>query len=277
MQVEGVDEADIVKAVGDVLYVISDTRLVVFSTADGGIEQLSTLDLGQQAWGKQMLVHGDRLVLMGAGTSTGGVSADVAIDSFAPIYSSLAVGRVRRHLRSFRLQPSDRTLTMDGSVVTSRLVDGHLRVVLQAQPVGLAWSYPEGSGLRAERAATERNREIVRASTIDNWLPYLVDSDGDEQVLLDCADVYLPPEPSGLGTLSILDFDLDAAATTWDAASVVASGSTVYANLEHTYIATSHWLDPVIFESGEHGRRSRHPDSPFRHPRRRRPVLCGVR
>ncbi len=250
VQVEGVDEADIVKAVGDLLYVISDTRLVVFSTADGGIEQLGTLDLGDQAWGTQMLVHDDRLVLMGAGTSTGGVSADVAIESFAPVYSSLA-SVVFVDISDPSNPTVDRTLTMDGSVVSSRLVDGHLRIVLQATPVGLAWSYPEGSGLRAERAATERNRDIVRSSTIENWLPYLVDSDGGEQVLLDCADVYFPPEPSGLGTLSILDFDLDAATPAWDAASVVASGSTVYANLEHTYIATSQWIDPIVFESGD--------------------------
>ena len=250
VQVEGIDEGDIVKAVGDVLYVISDTRLVVFSTADGGIKQLSTLDLGNQAWGNQILVHDDVLVLMGAGSSTGGVSADVAIDSFAPIYSSIAAVTFV-DVADPSAPTVSRRLTMDGSVVTSRLVDGHLRVVLQAEPVGLAWSYPEGSGLRAERAATERNRQIVRDSTIENWLPYLIDSDGDEQLLLECGDVYLPPEASGLGTLAILDFDLDSSDTAWNATSVVASGSTVYANLEHTYIATSRWLDPVIFETGE--------------------------
>lgn len=248
VQVEGVDEADIVKAVGDLLYVISETRLVIFSTADGGIERLATLDLGQQAWGNQILVHGDRLVLMGAGTSTGSSATDIAIDSIAPIQSSFA--SVVFVDVSDPADPSiDLRLTVDGSVVASRLVDGHLRVILQAQPVGLAWSFPEGSGLRAERAATERNREIVRNSTIENWLPYLVDSDGGEQVLLDCGDVYLPPEPSGLGTLSILDFDLDAGFDSWEAAAVVASGSTVYANLNRTYIATSQWIDPIIFET----------------------------
>ncbi len=244
VQVEGVDEGDFVKAVGDRLYVISDTQLIVLSTAGAEVERLGALQLGEQAWGTQMLVHGDRLVLMGAGSSSGSGVAEPTADTFYPAYSNFAT--VTFVDVSDPAKPTvERKLTMDGSVVASRLVEGHLRVVLQAEPVGLAWSVPEGSGLRAERDATERNREIVRQSTIDNWLPYLVTSDGAEQTLLECGDLLLPPEPSGLGTLSILDFDLDEDGDAWQAAAVVASGSTVYANLEHTFVATSRWFDPI--------------------------------
>ena len=54
----------------------------------------------------------------------------------------------------------------------------------------------------------------------------------------------MPPEPSGVSTLSILDFDLEGDLGSWEAASVVASGTTVYANVDRTYVATQRWIDP---------------------------------
>lgn len=248
VQVEGVDEGDMVKASGDHLYVLANQRLVTFSTAGGGIEELGSIHLGSDFGGGEMLLHGDRLAIVNMGWDVRPL-ADTAID-IAPMGS----GFTRVTLIDVS-DPGDPSmigrLTFDGSVVTTRMVEGHLRVVVEAHPVGLAWSYPEGSGLRAEREATERNREIVRNSTIENWLPYYVSDGEDEGLLLACEDVLVPPEPSGVGTLSILDFDLESGIETWEAASVVASGSTVYANIERTYVATQRWIDPVAVDSRE--------------------------
>lgn len=241
VQVEGVDEGDIVKASGDHLYVIGNGRLHVFSTAGEAIEQVGKLDFWNGSAPSQMLLEGDRLVVVGSGNA-----------GFRPLDGALSVVDPHSLLTEITLvdvsdpsQPTRiRRLTVDGSLVTTRLVGDHLRVVLEARPVGLEWAQPTGSGLRAENRALEENREIIRNSTIENWLPYYVTDADDEGTLVDCRDVLLPPEPSGLGTLSILDFDLGEGIDDWTAASVVASGSTVYANTERTYVATSQWLDP---------------------------------
>ena len=71
-----------------------------------------------------------------------------------------------------------RQLHLDGAYISSRLVDNTARIVLQSRPTGLEWSYPEGSGLRAERRAEEENRKIIRQSTIDNWVPWFVLENG---------------------------------------------------------------------------------------------------
>lgn len=249
VQVEDVDEGDMVKASGDLLFVLANQRLITFSTAGGGIEELGSIHLGSDFGGGEMLVHGDRLAIVSMGFDVRPLAEAVA-DIAPPIGSGFT--QVTLIDVSNPGDPSMiRTLTFDGAVVTTRMVEGHLRVVVEAQPVGLPWSYPEGSGLRAEREATERNREIIRNSTIENWLPYYVTDAGDEGLLLDCEDVLLPPEPSGVGTLSILDFDLERGLESWEAASVVAAGSTVYANVERTFIATQQWMDPVAVESRE--------------------------
>ncbi|MFP3915809.1 MAG: beta-propeller domain-containing protein [Actinomycetota bacterium] len=251
VQVEGVDEGDIVKAAGDELYVLSSGRLIVYSTAGGGLEELASVEIARQFGSDQMLLDGDRLVVMGAGFDH---RLDEPVDSVA---SDIApVGSALTEITLVDVSdPSDpridRRVTMDGTTVATRLVDGHLRLVLEAQPVGLDWVRPEGSGLRAEREATERNREVIRRSTIENWLPYYVTDADEEGLVLGCDDVLLPPEPSGLGTLSILDFDLTEGIDSWEAASVVASGTTVYANVERTYVATQRWLDPAGLDSRE--------------------------
>lgn len=247
VQVEGVDEGDFVKADGDVLYLLSSGHLRVFDTSDGDLDELAALETPEMWDASQMLVEGDRLVIVGPAVS----------DRYRPAEASMDIAPVVSNVTGVTLvdvtDPSSpeiiESLTVDGWPVTTRLVGGHLRLVLEAHPVGLEWSFPEGSGLRAEREATESNRDVIRRSTIENWLPWYVAESGDEGVLLDCRDVWLPPEPSGVSTVSILDFDLAGEVGDWDAASVVATGSTVYANTERTYVATQRWIDPFSVDS----------------------------
>lgn len=250
VQVEGVDEGDIVKAQGSFLYVLSSGRLLTFSTADGTIAELGALQISEHWGADQMLLDGDHLVVVSAGFDRPVLPVDGVASDIAPVGSHLA--EVALVDVSDPTRPSvRRKLTLDGTVVTTRLVDGHLRVVLEASPVGLEFTHPQGSGLRAERAATERNRQVIRDSTIENWLPYYVSDGGAEGTVMSCGDVLVPPEPSGLGTLSILDFDLSQGIDRWQTASVVASGSTVYANVDRTYVATQRWIDPATIESDE--------------------------
>lgn len=241
VQVEGVDEGDFVKADGDTLYVLSSGRLRIFDTSDGGLEELATLDV-RGAWGAtEMLVEGDHLVIVGLGTSEQLPMNDIR-PGLAPAMSNVT-GITLVDVSDPSAPAIEDTVTVDGFPVTTRLVEGHLRLVLQSAPVGLEWSHPEGSGLRAERQATERNREVIRNSSIENWLPWFVAGSGREGVAVDCEDVWLPPEPSGIDTVSIFDFELAEGIQDWVSASVVAAGSMVYANTEHTYVATQRWID----------------------------------
>src|SRR5690606_41557882 len=67
VQVEGVDEGDIVKAAGDHLYVLSGQRLIGFSTAGGGLEELGSLSLRSGFGGDEMIPPRDSLVIAGPG------------------------------------------------------------------------------------------------------------------------------------------------------------------------------------------------------------------
>jgi len=243
VQVAGVDEADIVKTDGKRIFMIVDGVLRVAVVLPGGVRMAGKLQLSD--WQpSQMLLSGDRLMLIGPSWN----NSPVPLGGIVPSYSSAVTRIVQVDVSDPDAPTIDETLLLDGSYVDSRLVDGVARVAINSNPVGFDWAHPEGSGLRAEQLATEKNRDIVRTSTLDNWLPYYVLTDErtgrtSDGRLLDCSTVMAPKDFAGLDTLSILTFDLNSGIDDWASAGVVASGSTLYATADHVYVATQRWVD----------------------------------
>jgi hypothetical protein len=244
-QVTGVDEIDIVKTDGNRIYTVVDGALRIGVVGDPGITIAGSLSF-RDWWPQGILLHGN--TVLAVGQVWGGEVTPLASDSrIAPGYWS-SITRVAQIDVSDANSPRlVRTLDMDGSFVSARNVDGSIRLALTSQPVGLEWATPSGSGLQAERAAIEANRQIVRNSTLDNWLPYYVLTEADGTVaegrLLDCTRVMAPATFSGIETLSLLTFDLDTGLTRWADAGVVASGATMYATADSTYLATQRWMN----------------------------------
>jgi uncharacterized secreted protein with C-terminal beta-propeller domain len=236
VQEAGVDEPDTVKTDGRYLYISQDESLNVVDVTGDDPELLSTIRLG--GWGNLMLLADDRLLVMGENE---GRPLGDAFDSWAhgPKLILLDVST-----------PSDPTvvssLELDGWVLSARLVDGVARVVVHSQPM-LPFESPETSGIRSEREAIERNREIISDSTVDDWLPYYLHTDArghqQEGVLLPCERVSRPDEFSGLGTTSVLSFDLSGDLTPRSATGVIAEGDTVYASPDELVVATNRWVD----------------------------------
>ncbi len=252
VQEAGIDEADLVKTDGERIVVISGQTLYVLST---DLEILSTLDLSQEGWFSEMFLVGDRVVLLG---DHGGV-VGMPGERFAsvPYYGGIAA------IAEVDLSDSSapellRTTYIDGSYLSARLHGDVVRVVVSSYPTGLEWSYPVGSGLRAEREALRQNQAIIEASTIDNWLPYFVavdhrDGSEDEGLLLSCDDAYHPRSFSGFGMLTIAAFGPDGLG---DSTGVMADGETVYASSGSIYVATNRWNDLYTDETGSDGVRT---------------------
>lgn len=243
VQVEGVDEADIVKTDGKRIFALVDGRLQVAIPRQDGVEIAGSLELTDW-WPTQMLLFGDTIVLIGQDWQSGPQPLAPEIGIVAPQSAVTRLAQVDvadpDHPRIVQ------TLWLDGGYVSSRLVGSRATLAITSSPVGFDWAYPEGSGLRAERLATAKNQQIVRESTLDNWLPYYVleaNGHNSEGRLLDCSSVMAPTEFSGLNTLSILEFDLATGIDSWEDAGVVASGSTLYATADHVYVATQQWVD----------------------------------
>lgn len=266
VQVAGVDEADVAKRIGDLLFVVDPdgkAGLRVLRTGDGVVTPLARL--ATPGWTPtQLLVDGHTAVLIGT-PGTGGV--------VRPQWSGTAPGpvgepRQRPRTRLLQVDVSDptrpravRTLDMDGTQAGARLVDGVLRIAVDAGPRGLGLVTPQGSDPGARQRALATNRGRVAASSVEDWLPSYRLRNGAAPVtstdattsaggrtgqLVGCSAMEAPADFAGLGTLTLLGFDLRSAdgIGTWRAGGVVADGTTLYATADHTYLATRQWQDP---------------------------------
>jgi hypothetical protein len=155
-----------------------------------------------------------------------------------------------------------RSMTIDGQFISGRMVGDTIRLVSSSSPVGLEWSFPQGTGLRAELQAIEENKEIIRQSTPDNWIPYYIVSDAsgrriDQGTLFDCSRASHPEEFAGLNMLSVVTIDLSQGLEVLDATGVLANGNTIYASADNLYVATQNW---EVWQWGREGLAENEPD-----------------
>jgi hypothetical protein len=132
------------------------------------------------------------------------------------------------------------------------MVGDVVRLVVSSMPTGLEFKYPETNGLKAERDAEAYNKQVVRDSTIDNWVPYYVLENASGRVigegsLLDCSRAHHPEEFSGLSMLNVVTIDLGNAMSIDDAVGVLASGDIVYSSTDAMYIASAAWQNWETF------------------------------
>ncbi len=243
VQVLGVDEPDMVKTDGERIVVLSEGTLIVADVTGETPVVTGRLHLGSRSV-SSLFLSGDKVLLFGSSWTHFHPLVTEDTERFAPTFQSPSLELVEVDISG---DPEIvRTMTIDGQFISGRMVGDTVRIVSTSTPVGLEWSYPEGTGLQAEREAIERNKEIIRNSDPENWIPYYIvtDSDGrvtDEGSLFPCVRATHPEEFSGLNMLSVVTVDLSAGLEVVDSTGVLANGSTVYASAESLYVATQNW------------------------------------
>jgi uncharacterized secreted protein with C-terminal beta-propeller domain len=224
VQEEGVDEPDIVKASGSLVYAMSGDRLRVVDTESGTPALLGSVRLpgGADVYSddRELLMAGDRALVITR--DYGGFG-----DSYAPrtVLTEL-------DLTNPAAPSVSSSMNVEGSYVSGRLTGDTARVVVSAYPeVPVADS---GHG---------------RA-----WLPGAIVRAGDGQgprrrSLMACGDVRRPGRFSGATMLSVLTVDLDRGLPAVDTDAVMTGGETVYASPSSLYVATERWHNPALAEA----------------------------
>ncbi len=228
---QGVDEADLVKTDGRRIFLISEGSLVVVDAASRSATGSVPV---AKSRAPELLISDDSLLLVARDHT--GEGPETVIQRIDLTGENPAVVE---------------TLRVTGDYLSARSVDGVARVIIQADPLrNLPFVYPATPD--SELVATEANRAVVRASTLDDWLPSYTHtraSGATEGGLLpDCTNFHVPAEFSGFGATTVLSVPVDGEIDPATAASVLAPGDVVYASPRSLYVSTSAWVDPVILE-----------------------------
>ena len=257
VQEVGIDEPDIIKTDGSRILVLSGNEFH-FIDVSGPTPELTDSLSFEGHWPREILFSGDRaFVLASADAET--IHYEDAADESADI--APGYGGYWRNLSSIiEIDLSNpyelsivNTLTLDGSYVSARVVNGVARIVISTPMNQLPFVYPQNEA--GEENAKKFNQEVISGTTLEDWLPnyFFESSNGtsSQGLIADCSNIHYPTEFSGFSTLSVVTVDLDSSLETPDATGVLADGQTVYASNSNLYVATTSYLDPILFENDE--------------------------
>ncbi len=226
VQVAAVDEPDVAKASGSLLVRVVDDVLTVYDVSGSRPREVGAAPLLGMT-GTRLLLVGDRVVAIG--------------NDSVPQVRNVAYAAPGTRVRTFDLSDPSHPLEVDNrsydaSLVAARQTGGVVRLVLSTPPPPLAFVTPQQG--RSEAESLKANRDVVRASSISDWLPTVSVEGGTPRALVGCADVAVPTAFGGLGTMAVVGFDPTSPASA--ATTAVATGSDVaMMSTGHLYVAAS--------------------------------------
>jgi hypothetical protein len=257
VQERGVDEPDTVKTDGRLVVVVHGGRLHVLDAGGGSVALRGSVDLPEGE--HEVFLRGSRAVVLtrawdvavqsapapGGAPDAGG--PDTA-GSMPEIYPGGAEGTTISMVdvgdaANPRVVDS---ATFEGSYVSARLRGDTVRVVLGSGPSIL----PMPLGIEGAAPMTDETqfKAAIESSTLDAWLPNQVveqpDGSTTAEPLVACDAVARPPEPSGVGTVTVLTIDANGSAKPIDTDTVVGDAQTVYASDVGLVVGTSQWRAP---------------------------------
>lgn len=248
VQEKGVDEPDSMKTDGDTLFTVVGTDVLAVAVGAAAPRILDTYSADAIAGG-QLLLAGDRLLVLTSG------------DHHDEIRTGAADGSVKDPLQGWRQATTvtvldvanpralrlARKVSLEGSIVSARLVGGVARIVLRTYAPTVELVYPQKDTLAAKRTAERKNRRAFAALDLGDWLPKaalagprLTAAERRPRQMVPCERVHRPRSFSGLEMVSVLSLDPSNPRPA-GAATVVGVGETVYASTTSVYVTTNAW------------------------------------
>lgn len=224
LQEPGVDESDLVKCDGTYLYIAkADSLRIVRATPRSEMAEIGRLDLDVHI--HSMYLLDSKVILLGQRHSYG-PPGGIEILMWPPYYPA-------SELTVYEVDVADPTvpqitgqIELDGSLVTSRLTNGRLIVVMTSVP-----ELPENP-----------TRTNIADMTLEEVLPGARWS-GGEGIAVDYSDVFHPVVPNGFYLLTVVTLDAHDVETMVASTAVMASAGTIYASPQALYLTDTDY-DP---------------------------------
>lgn len=220
-----VDEPDSVKTNGDIVVRLRGDELLTYDVTGTEVRELSALRLSGVEDG-EILLAGKHVVVIGADRQSA---------------RSEQTGR-RRGTRVQTVSLGDPghpevtdDVTYSAATMSARQHGASIRLVLSTGLPDLDFAHP-GKGVTQEQALI-RNRALVKASKLSDWLP-AYSAGGDTKDLLECGNVAVPSASVGLDTAAVVTFKATSPGKV-HAFGLAGATSIAYESADHLYLASS--------------------------------------
>lgn len=219
IQVEGVDEADIIKNDGSHIYLVKDdTVRIIKAYPPATMKEESRISFGDKSFYPQELyVDGDRLVVIGQASHYYGIMPLYEKSLIYPPAYNSSQTRVFIYDVSDRAKPKElRKVTFDGYYHTSRRINDQLYMVLNAHPNVWIWDNVKNG---------------------EDFVPTLIDGESDAEPMVGCADIRYFPGYSMPQYLITASFDISDANSEIHRNVFLGSSDNVYASQTDLFVA----------------------------------------
>ncbi len=235
VQEAGVDEPDVVKTDGRLVYAVTDSTLRILDVTDAQPRTVGTLAL--DGHGQQLLLRGTRLLVSAsAGSSGGPVFRQGLAFPPGPGYGQTLLTEI--DVRDPAVPKVARTMTVPGDFVGARLTGSTARVVIGSQPDRV---YATQRRTLREAVAATRTKDFVPSTVLRS----AVSGKTYRRSIARCTQVRRPRGFSGTGLVTVMTFDLDRGLYSADRDAVMAGAQTVYASPDSLYVASRRYSPAV--------------------------------
>ncbi len=237
VQVQGVDEADIVKTDGEFIYTLTNGNISItkaYPTNDAKL--VFSKNLGEFS-PSEMFLDGEYLLIFGRTTEKMPYVNPTVLDKMAeavidaimpdmwpPYYQKSFMSMQLYNIANKEAPELVRTIEMEGSYVTARKVESQVYFVSQSYPT--YYAYPETGivPLYRDRSGTELTNDETEFTEIAR-----------------CGNIgYLPPVQAQ-SFITVGSFAMDSEDSELTNEVIVGSGYNVYSSKENLYIAEPHY------------------------------------
>ena len=214
VQVEGVDEADVVKNDGQYIYLIKGVSIrIVKATPPDAMKEVSRVAVPESGFTpNEMFVEGNRLVVVGNAYDQVTYTSQTVVYVY-DITDRASVKQMRR-------------VAFEGSYVSSRRIGGYAYFVMNASPkYGVLENMKTGSG--------------AGETSADGLVPLFTDSKtGKSMPVVGCSSIRIFPRYNEPNFLVIAGVPLESGEANITRQAYLGSGSTIYSSLDSLYVAT---------------------------------------
>ena len=223
-QVQGVDEADIVKTDGTYIYYLTNEKLTIINTENASqMKEMSTIKFDETFTPEELFLNDDKIIVIGTRYEYDKTERKIGIDEdyLYPNYMDKTYTSAKIYNVKDKTNPTlERTVEVEGSYLTARMIDSNVYI---ASNKYMYYAY-----ICNTYKSTELNE--------DDFKPHYLDtatSNETKSINFDC--IYYIPEFEDTNYLNIVAFNITNNQEA-NVESYLGAGEEIYASKENLYV-----------------------------------------